>query len=102
MWENGVLFRWDIPQSHGGDIMATALKSYDAKIDSKKRITLRNTIFEYFHVEEYDDGRIVLEPRELTAPFQVSANTLKMMDSAMENLKEGKVSEKIDLSEFDD
>ena len=78
------------------------LKSYDAKIDSKKRITLRNTIFEYFHVEEYDDGRIVLEPRELTAPFQVSANTLKMMDSAMENLKEGKVSEKIDLSEFDD
>ena len=82
--------------------MATVLKSYDAKIDSKKRITLRNTKFEYFHVEEYDDGRIVLEPRELTAPFQVSANTLKMMDSAMENLKEGKVSEKIDLSEFDE
>lgn len=23
---------------------------------SKKRITLRNTIYEYFHIEEYEDG----------------------------------------------
>ena len=82
--------------------MAVALRSYDAKIDSKKRITLRNALFEYFHVEEYDDGRILLEPRELTAPFQVSAQTLSMMDSAVENMKAGKVSDAIDLSEFED
>ena len=82
--------------------MAVTLRSYDAKIDSKKRITLRNALFEYFHVEEYDDGRILLEPRELTAPFQVSAQTLSMMDSAVENMKVGKVSNAIDLSEFED
>ena len=80
--------------------MAVVLKSYDAKIDSKKRITLRNALFEYFHVQEYDDGRIVLEPRELTVPFSVSANTLNMMDQSVANLKDGKVSGAIDLSEF--
>lgn len=77
---------------------ANAIRSYDAKIDSKKRITLRNALFEYFHVEEYDDGTIVLEPRELAKPFSVSANTLAMMDSSIENLKNGTVSDPIDLS----
>ena len=79
-----------------------AVKSYDAKIDSKKRITLRNVSYEYFHVEEYDDGRILLEPRELTKPFQVSVRTLKMMDSSMENFNKGLVSESIDFSVYAD
>ncbi len=82
--------------------MPTAIKSYDAKIDSKKRITLRNALYEYFHVEEYDDGHILLEPRELTKPFQISANSLKMMDSSIENLKKGNVSNAIDLSSYED
>lgn len=81
---------------------AIAVKSYDAKIDSKKRITLRNALFEYFHVEEYNDGRIILEPRVLEKPFEVSANTLNMMDSSIENLKKGDVSAPIDLSAFGD
>ena len=82
--------------------MAVELKSYDAKIDSKKRITLRNALFEYFHVREYDDGRIILEPRELTVPFSVSSNTLHMMDQSIANLKTGTVSAAIDLSEFEE
>lgn len=86
----------------GGGFMAVTVRTYDAKIDSKKRITLRNALFEYFHVKEYDDGRILLEPRELTAPFQVSAQSLAMMDASINNLKAGKVSEAIDLSEFED
>lgn len=81
--------------------MPAAIKEYDAKLDTKRRITLRNVHFEYYHVSEYDDGKIVLEPRELTAPFQVSANTLGMMDSAIQNMKAGKVSDEIDLSEFE-
>ena len=80
----------------------TAVRSYDAKLDSKRRITLRNVSYEYFHVREFDDGRIMLEPRELVKPFQVSANTLSMMDSSMENFKSGKVSEPIDLSMYED
>lgn len=77
---------------------ANAIRSYDAKIDAKKRITLRNALFEYFHVEEYDDGTIVLEPRELAKPFSVSVSTLAMMDTGIENLKKGIVSEPVDLS----
>lgn len=79
----------------------TAVRSYDTKIDVKKRITLRSSKYEYYHVEEFEDGRIVLEPRELVAPFEIQAETLSMMDSAVENLKNGMVSEPVDLSEFD-
>lgn len=80
--------------------MQVAVKEYDAKLDTKKRITLRSVIFEYYHVSEYEDGRIVLEPRVLMPPFQVSANTLAMMDASVENLKTGNVSEAVDLSDF--
>ena len=82
--------------------MDEAVREYDAKLDSKKRITLRSVPFEYYHVSEYKDGRIVLEPRELTAPFQVLSNTLAMMDASVRNLKAGKVSDPVDLSEFAD
>ena len=83
-------------------MQAAAVRSYNAKVDSKKRITLRNASYEYFHVEEYDDGRILLEPRELTKPFQVSVRALKMMDSSMENFKNGNVSNPIDISAYED
>ena len=73
--------------------MVPAVKEYDAKLDSKKRLTLRNAMFEYYHVSEKADGTIVLEPRELTVPFSVSENTLKMMDEAVQNLKDGRVSD---------
>lgn len=82
--------------------MKNAIREYDARLDTKKRLTLRNGLFEYYHVSEFEDGRIVLEPRELTVPFQVSANTLAMMDKAVLNMKAGKVSDAVDLSEFGD
>ena len=82
--------------------MTTAIREYDAKLDSKKRITLRSNSFDYYHVSEMNNGIIILEPRELTVPFQVSANTLSMMDESVKNLKAGKVSAPIDLSGFED
>ena len=91
---------WDIPfntKPTGGMSMNVAVKEYDAKIDSKKRVTLRNTQFEYYHVQEMANGVIILEPRELTVPFQVSAKTLSMMDASMKNLKQGKASAPVDL-----
>ena len=80
--------------------MATAVREYDAKLDAKRRLTLRNAAFEYYHVFEMENGTILLEPRELTAPFSVSETTLHMMDEAVRNLNDGKVSDEIDLSEF--
>ena len=82
--------------------MQTTIREYDAKLDAKKRITLRHSNFDYYHVQEMDDGTIVLEPRELVVPFQISANTLSMMDKSVENMKSGKVSDPIDLSMFED
>ena len=74
---------------------------YDAKVDAKKRITIRNANYSYYHVREMESGVILLEPRELRAPFQISANTLAMMDKSIQNFKAGNVSAPIDLSDFE-
>jgi hypothetical protein len=56
--------------------MAT-VKEYDAKLDSRKRITIRDAEYDHYHVREFEDGRIVLEPRVLVAPNPVTARTLR-------------------------
>ena len=78
------------------------IREYDAKTDTKKRVTLRGKAYDYYHVTEFEDGRIELEPRVLSRPFEISENTLAMIDRAAENFKQGIVSEPIDLSEFED
>ena len=82
--------------------MDTAVKEYDAHLDAKKRLTLREASFDYYHVSVLADGRMILEPRVLTAPFRVSSNTLRMMDQAVDNMKAGMISPAIDLSDFED
>ncbi len=82
--------------------MDTTIKEYDAKVDSKKRLTLRESPFEYYHVEHYADGRIMLQPRQLVEPIRVSENTLNMMDKSMENVKKGNAGKAVDLSEFEE
>ena len=77
-----------------------AIRTYDAKVDAKKRITLRNAKYEYYNVKELQNGTLILEPRELAVPFSVSERTLAMMDDAVANLKQGTVSDIVDLSEF--
>ncbi len=78
-----------------------AVKNYTAHIDSKKRVTLRGASYEYYNVQEYENGCIVLEPRVLTVPESISAKTLADMDASIANFKANKVSEPIDLSDFD-
>ena len=48
--------------------MATLVNEYDAKIDSKKRLTLRDICFDYYHVSSYDDGTLKLSPMLLISP----------------------------------
>ena len=52
-------------------------------------------------VKEYENGCIMLEPRELVTPDSISARTLEDMDKAISNFKMGAVSPAIDLSDFD-
>ena len=77
--------------------MPTATLVYDAKMDSKKRVTLRGAKYDYYNVQEMDDGSVILSPRVLVSPFEVSENALKAMDQSMENFKGGKVSKPIKL-----
>lgn len=76
------------------------IKDYTVHIDSKKRVTLRGASYQYYNVKEYENGCIMLEPRELTVPEGVSVKTLKDMDRAIENFRMGSVSPAIDLSDF--
>ena len=78
----------------------TAVKDYTVHIDSKKRVTLRGALYQYYNVKEYDNGCIMLEPRELTIPESISATTLRDMDKAISNFRMGEVSQPIDLSDF--
>lgn len=78
----------------------TAVKDYTVHIDNKKRVTLRGALYQYYHVKEYENGCIMLEPRELTVPESISARTLEDMDRAIDNFRMGNVSEAIDLSDF--
>ena len=75
--------------------MELIINSYNSKVDSKNRITLRKARFDYYNVQEFEDGKIVLEPRVLVPPFEVSKKTLKMMDKSISNVKKGKVSKPV-------
>ena len=80
--------------------MEIVLNRYDAKVDNKKRISIRGSKYDYYSVTEYEDGKVVLEPRVLVTPFEVSNNTLSMMDKSVENIDKGTASEPIDLNKF--
>ena len=80
--------------------MKAVIREYDAKLDSKKRLVIRDAEYDYYHVSVLRDQRIILEPRVLAIPSEVSANTLKMMDSSVKSMKKGKVSQALNLSEF--
>ena len=92
--------KWDIPLDIMEVRIMTAVKDYTVHIDSKKRVTLRGATFQYYNVKEYDNGCIMLEPRELTVPDSISARTLEDMDRAISNFKLGEVAPAIDLSDF--
>ncbi|SMO53000.1 hypothetical protein [Fodinibius sediminis] len=81
---------------------ATKKREYDAKIDSKKRLTIRGARTRHYHVTEYEDGTVELSPRELIHPDEISRRTLKMMDKAMKNLKKGQVSKPVDMEELEE
>lgn len=79
---------------------ASVVIDYTAHLDAKHRLTLRGARYSYYQVKEYENGCIVLEPRELVIPEKISKKSLAMMDKSIRNYKAGKVSAPIDLTEF--
>ncbi len=49
---------------------------------------------------QFSNSSIECEPRVLVESFEISEDTLRMIDSSMDNLKKEKVSNPIDLSSF--
>lgn len=82
--------------------MANVIGEYDLKADSKRRVTLRSSEYTYWHAVEFDDGRVMLEPRELRAPETISKRVLAHMDEAMRQMDEGNVGDEFDLNEVED
>lgn len=81
--------------------MISQVKEYDTRLDSKKRFTVRGAQYDFYHVREYEDGHIELQPRLLVDPFEISKNTLAAIDSSVTNMRLGQVSEPVDLSAFE-
>jgi hypothetical protein len=82
------------------------LTEYDATMDTKKRFVVRGLpAFNHFHVRVFKDRKsnnytLKMEPRVLARLDQLSAKTLRMMDSAMMNYAKGVVGEPIDLAKM--
>lgn len=81
--------------------MAQATKEYDARLDSKKRITLRGAQTMFYRVREKRDGTIELSPRVLVHPDEISVKTLSTIDQSVSNLKKGQASKAVDLDELE-
>jgi len=80
--------------------MGKIVKRYDAKLDSKRRLTIRDTQYEYYHVDEFKDGTLLLKPRVLINPNELSENTLGMIEQSMDNLENGVVSNPVNLEKY--
>jgi hypothetical protein len=78
----------------------TVVRHYDIAADAKSRIRLRGAKTKYFHVIALSNGSFVLEPRVLVDPEKIPTRTLKMLESSVASLKEGEVSDPIDMSPF--
>ncbi len=81
-------------------IMEKIKKEYEAKLDGKNRLTVREAKYSYYKVSEFEDGTIVLKPRVLIDPDELSKNTLETMDKSVMNLKKRAVSQKLDISKY--
>lgn len=78
----------------------SVLNQYTAHLDTKKRLTIRGALAEFFAVKVFADGRVLLEPRVLVDPDTISKRTLRMMDQSAANLKKRKASPGIDLKKY--
>jgi hypothetical protein len=78
---------------------ADALREYDARVDAKKRVTIRGAKFRIFRVLPQADGSIILKPREaVSAP--VSKETVSCIEKSVASMKAGKRSKPEDLKKL--
>lgn len=52
------------------------VREYDAKLDVRNRLTIREARYEHYHVRELSDGTVVLQPRVLVSPDDRAAKAI--------------------------
>ena len=70
------------------------VKEYDAKLDARNRLTIRDAGYEHYHVQELEDGTVVLKPRVLVSPTLLTAETLRKAEAGRD-LKEFETAEEL-------
>jgi len=83
--------------------------TYDAKLDAKGRITIRGADAGTFRVTRRRDGSFLLRPygepsggeKGALPNDAIDASTLRMIDSAVKNLKAGRRSKPADLKRYE-
>ena len=76
------------------------VKEYTTKIDAKNRITIRDAQFVNYKVSVFDDGSVMLNPRVLIDPNEISEKSLKMLEKSVKSFQKGKTSKQIKINEF--
>jgi len=71
--------------------------NYIAKLDSKKRLAVRNARSEYYAVAELEGGVLLLRPQEEFRLEDLPLEVLAMIDASSANFRAGLVSEPVDL-----
>ena len=71
--------------------------NYIAKLDSKKRLAVRNARSEYYAVAELEGGVLLLRPQEEFRLEDLPPEVLSLIDASSANFRAGLVSEPIDL-----
>jgi hypothetical protein len=71
--------------------------NYIAKLDSKKRLAVRNARSEYYAVAELEGGILLLRPQEEFRLEDLPPEVIAMIDASSANFRAGLVSEPIDL-----
>ncbi|MGE5352562.1 MAG: hypothetical protein ACM3P0_10795 [Acidobacteriota bacterium] len=67
------------------------LKEYTAKLDSKKRVTIRGAKYDHYKVQILKNGQILLKPQVVVDLEAIPPKTLDMIEKSMKNFKKGKV-----------
>jgi hypothetical protein len=79
---------------------ASAAKEYRARIDARKRLTLRGAENRDFRVVHRKDGSILLQPLVTEEEAPVSGHALRAIDKAIRNLRAGKRSTAANLGKY--
>lgn len=68
-----------------------SIKTCNGKTNMKKKINLKNSKYEYYRVQKFEEVGIEFESLETAVPFEISQSTLNMIDSAIKNLQNKKI-----------